>query len=187
MRASVGELRGFLSSIRIELRGIVRRVSIGAASATRMWQFLGYIGGEGERETFDDVEPFQGVGFSSRPKAGHGEAILANVGGKAGHPVAVATRDRASEPEDLAEDETQMHNTVTHVRVTAAGVVEVAARSGGAPVALATLADLQALVNTFNAHTHAVSTTGTAAAQTGTAAAPTPAGAPSGTAKFKAQ
>jgi phage gp45-like len=184
------ELRALASKFRTDLRNTVRRVAIGVAGAGRLWQFLGYIGAEGERETFDDVEVFQGIGFASRPKAGQGEAVVLNVGGAPGHAVAAATRARESEPEDLEEDETQVHNTVTQVRVTKAGVVAVTDRLGGVAIPLATKADVDALVAWVKLHTHGSAAPGSPTtpplvlpAPGGTPLAPSPVG----TTKLKAQ
>jgi phage gp45-like len=194
-RFTSSEIRPQLAKWRTELRGMVRRVSVGVAGAQRLWQFLGYIGAEGERETFDDVEVFQGIGIAARPARGRGEAVIVHVGGHGGHPVAAALRDRESEPEDLAEDETQLHNTQTHVRVTASGVVEVAAREGGAAIPLATKADLEKLRDALQAWVPAPPDGGTAlkaalvaAGVIGPGATPPPVPFwPDGTKKLKAQ
>jgi phage gp45-like len=160
-RRTIANMRGPATKVVTEMRGLIRRVGIGIAAADRLWQFLGYEGAEGERETFDDVEVFQGIGFAARPRRGAGEAIIANVGGRAGHPVAVATHDRGTEPDDLDEDETSAHNSVAAIRFKKDGTIEATDRAGGEAVKLATLADLQALRNWLAVLVLKVTVTGT--------------------------
>lgn len=170
-----------------ELHGMVRRVSIGLAGAGRLWQFIGYEGAEGDRESFDGVEVYQGIGAAARPRAGAGDALLLHVGGRSGHAVAAVMRDRATEPEDLDEDETQIHNSATHVRVTKAGVVEVRARAGGVPLRLATIADLEALAQAFATWVVVPNDGGAALKTLLTSLMAGPPAWPAGTTKLKAQ
>lgn len=188
MRKTIDELRQQSSAAAASLKGMVRRVAIGAVTSSRLWQFLGYDVGGG-RETFDKTNVFQGVGFSSRPRKGKGEAILVKVGAAAAHLIAIATRDVDSEPTDLDEDESQLHNSSAQVRVTKAGKVEVTDRAGGAAVALATKADVDALKAAFDVHTHILTVNAqSGSGATGTAAPPaTPAPTPAGTSILKGQ
>lgn len=195
MRKTIDELRHQTSSATTSLRGMIRRVAIGVARADRLLQLLGYDAGGG-REVFDKIRNFQGIGFSSRPRAGKGEAILVKVGAAAAHLVAIATRDLSSEPTDLDEDESQLHNSTAQVRVTKAGKVEVTDRAGGAAVALATKADLDALRAVLSNWTPAPTDGGAAlktALQTAglidpTGPAPTPVASwPAGTSVLKGQ
>lgn len=160
MRRTISELRDLTSAANAAFRGLVRRVAIKLATADRLWQFAGFETAPGEFEPFDKVRTFQGIGFSSRPRAGKGEAVIVNIGGAAAHPVAIATADPSSEPTDLEADESQMHNSLAQVRVTAAGVVEVTDRAGGTAHALALLSDLDDLRTWISTHTHATAGTG---------------------------
>jgi hypothetical protein len=135
------------------LRGMIRRALIGLTQAggvaAGIWQVLGPKF-EGKRDT-QQAEAWQGIGFASRPRAGHGEAIVVAVGaaGKAtgGAPAIVATRDeglRQLAAAVLGEDETATFNSKATVAITAGGAIE--ARSiGGTAHDLALKADVQAI------------------------------------------
>jgi phage gp45-like len=164
------------------VRNLVRRLKVSLTKAVGRWQLLGLLGLDGERETFDDVEVFQGIGFASRPAAGgKPEAVVVHVRAEGGHPVIIATRDKTTQPE-LDEDETQVSNSKVRVRMTAAG--EILADDGSGAVELATKADVQALRDALTSHTHQYSPGPGAAAPTG----PGPAlASPTGTTVFKAK
>lgn len=123
-------------------------------AAGALWQLSGH---EGEVE--DEVPVFSGIGFASRPPTGSdsAEAIVVYVEGAGSHPIVIATRDedlrRALDAiKDMAADEAAIFNSQARVHVKANGTVEVDDGSGA--VALATLADVQALRTSFNGHTH---------------------------------
>jgi len=107
------------------LRGLVRRMLVSLTSAGGLWQLLGKEDGDGNRERASDVEAFQQIGFLSRPAAGsRAEGVVVKVGGESGHPVVIASRDRAIEIA-IGEDETVIFNsTGTLVKITAGGRVE---------------------------------------------------------------
>lgn len=151
-RRTISDFRGTSAEFVNELRGMARKLVAGAIASSRAWQLLGYEGIEGERETFDDVEVFQGVGFGSRPAAGGTpEVIVLNIGGRAGHPVVVATRDESTRV-SLEADETAIWNSKSLVLIKADGTVEIRDRAGVA-LPLATKADLAALVAAIRAWT----------------------------------
>lgn len=173
---TVAELRGRTDAAKTALRSLVRRVVAIVTNAGSVWNFRGYVDAAGNQETFDRVEVFQGIGFSARPAAGgRPEAIVLNVGGGKGHPVAVATRDRRLVVTSLAEGETAIHNAAgARVHLMADGAIVIRAASGktismddgSGAVALATKADVDALttyvkkqfnpVGTAAGHVHAV-------------------------------
>lgn len=131
------QLRTRTNSMGNALRGMVRRLSIGRTAANGLWQLLGLDGldtddeDEPERETFDDCEVFPGVGVYGRPPEGtRAEVVVVNVGGKAGHPVVIATRDKATQVE-LEADETAIFNSTSVVKIKADGTIEIGARTGG--------------------------------------------------------
>lgn len=158
MSHTVAELRGRTDAARTALRSLVRRVVATVTNAGSVWNFRGYVDAAGNQETFDRVEVFQGIGFSARPAAGgRPEAIVLNVGGGKGHPVAVATRDRRLVVEGLAEGETAIHNAAGAVVILKAdGAIEITPAAGktisaGGGQALALKSELDALYNIFSA------------------------------------
>ena len=180
MRHTIDSLRARTERAAIAFRGIVRRLAVGVTSASNFWQLVGFDGAYGESETLDEVEAFQGVGFVARPKPGSSaEAVVVCVGGESGHPVIVATRDKATEIQ-VEADETAIYNsTGAVVRITKDGDIVVRCKAGrtvsiddgSGAVPLATKADVDALRTTFNLHTHAshgAVTTEQAAAPAGT-------------------
>lgn len=125
--------------------GMLRRFTL-KLSRGRLWQILGHLI-DGVRENFDS-EPFQGIGFWSSPAKGErAEVIVANLGGDAGHPVIIATRNedvRKLYDSQLAQGSTAMFNNATIIIINPDGTVEVRSRNGVA-APLATKADLAAL------------------------------------------
>lgn len=114
------------------LRGMIRRMAVQATSAL-LWRLKGHTI-EGVTET-PLAQPFQGVGFFSRPaKGSRAEAIMVSVG-EAQHAVIVATRD-----EDLRRlhktaleagpDMAAMFNSATIVIINPSGTVEIRSRLG---------------------------------------------------------
>jgi hypothetical protein len=132
--------------------GMIRRFAVKVTSRV-LWQLVGYKI-DALVETLQ-AEPFTGAGFYSRPpRDGKPEAIVANVGG-ANSPVIVAVRDektRARVVPNIAEGETAVYSG-TCVVLVRDGTVEIRLANGVA-VPLATKADVDALVTTFNGHTH---------------------------------
>ena len=129
---------------------MIRRMSV-ADSAAGAWQIEGQEG-----ELSPDVELFAGIGFHSRPLAGSdAEVVVVKIGGAAGHPVVIATRDESIRF-DIDEDETVIYNsTGAQVKIEADGNILVRAASGGTvsvddgsgAVLLSTKADTAAIVS----------------------------------------
>jgi phage gp45-like len=118
------------------------------ASEAGFWQVEGY---DGERTS--DLEVFQNVGYTSRPKAGSdGEVILGRVGAKSGHPVVLAARDRTTEP-TIDPDETAIHNSLALVYIKDDGTIEARTKAGAA-VSLALKSDVQTIRNELDGHAH---------------------------------
>lgn len=142
-----------------ELAGKIRRMIITRASDA-LWQVLGHTLLDDEIETHE-AELFGGIGFAARPNATEDvEAIVAFVGDGAASPIIIATRQEARRiaVADLAEAETQIHNSAiganaTLIRIKANGTVEIRT-AGGVAERLPTMADIAALRATFNSHTH---------------------------------
>jgi phage gp45-like len=191
--ATIRELRAAGAPHALALRNLVRRLKVSLTKAIGRWQLLGFRGVDGEQETFDDVEVFQGIGFASRPAAGgRPEAVVVHVRAEGGHPVIIATRDKTTQPE-LDEDETQVSNSQVRLKMTAAG--EILADDGGGAVELATKADVQRAIDYLKkqfdplaGHVHATPSgpTTTITEATGPAAGGT-APSPTGTTVFKAK
>jgi len=133
----------------LDLRNALRRMVVAATDAV-LWALDGFEDDEGNVER-EDAEVFSGIGFYARPASGaDAEAVIVKIGGQSGHPVVVATRDerarQALEAADgaVAAGETALYNPGAVVRLTNSG--EIHARApGGAAVALATKADIDAL------------------------------------------
>lgn len=131
-----------------ELAGMLRRMIVTRTSSA-LWQVLGHdlghIGGDVETR---DAEMFGGVGFYARPSSsGDVEAIVAFPAGGRAAPVIISIRQESVRQDvagDLAEDETQIHNTEVRIRIKANGTVEICTH-GGDPQPLPTLATLEAL------------------------------------------
>ncbi len=130
----------------------------------------------------DEVEHFQPFGFSSVPAAG-AEAIVLTVGGTSDHPVTIVVDDRRYRPTSLAEGESCLYTLANGVRVLckADGTVEI----GTEPSEFAARADrvdaeLEALKDKFNGHTHQAITSVTPAAGPGVSGGVGSTGASSG-------
>jgi phage baseplate assembly protein V len=149
-------------------RAVVQRINDAAK------QQLIQIGALAE-EDVDDVEHFHPYGFFSVPLAG-AEAFVLFPNGDRTHGMALVS-DRRYRPTGGEPGESGIYNDAgAIVRLTKDGDIYVRAAPGrdvfvddGSGTAEAVVT-----VSQFNAHTHSVATTGTAAAQTGTAAAPAP-------------
>jgi hypothetical protein len=196
------ELADLLDPLRLRVAAIVRRVVVTLTSKVS-WQVKGFDSPAGTNVF--SAEIFPGIGFYARPpaKGGKVEAVVVNVGADAGTPAIVGTRDEATRAAvDAAiggfkDDESGVFNTKSIVRVKADGTIE--ARSiGGAAVALATKADVDALAayvaKQFDAaagHKHVVAGAATTTITTGTAALPAPTleapPAAAGTSKLKGE
>lgn len=179
------ELAGATDPVRTYLRNLVRRMIVtltGTASAARaVWQVTGHTLPGGVETT--KAENFSGgIGLAARPPtSSKAEAIVLPLG-DAGALVVVACRDQATRDavaSALKPNETMLHNTLGFVYLKDDGTIEARSKEGVA-VALATLADVQALRATYNLHVHAV-TGGPTAVPTQQAAAPV------GTTKLKGE
>lgn len=204
-RHGPGELADSVGSVARATLGLVRRMAIKVTSRA-LWQVIGHRLIDGSRET-RDAEVFYGIGFWSRPKSSEkAEAIVAFVGGDAGNPVVVASRNEDARRYvqsligTIAEGDTVIHGSIGTpiVWLKNDGTAEIRT-AGGTAVPLATLADVQALRNYVNnqfcnvgGHTHVVSgaattTITTVASAGGTPPTPAAPPAPQGTDVLKAE
>lgn len=128
-RQSVEDFRTDSNPWVLRLRGLVRRTVVSLTEAAGCaWQALGYRDSDGNRETFNNVEIFGGVGIHARPaNSGRVEAIIVHVGGDEEHPVIVATRDQSMQVE-LEGDETAIFNSKSVIRIKADGTIEIGSR-----------------------------------------------------------
>jgi phage gp45-like len=174
----------------MRLQSMVRRAVV---STTRdvLWRVLGFEDEDGNQE-FDDAEVFDNVGVHARPaSSGRPEVIRLNVGGNENNPVIIASRDRRTlaavlqalkSSDVLGEDETLVYNSQACVHLVGG---EVHAKTpGGTAVALATKADVQAIVDVLTGWT-VVPNDGGGALQT--AAISQLAGVPAGTTVLKGE
>src|SRR5574343_1719270 len=86
-------------------RAVVHRVN--DATPTQSVQLTALAG-----ETLDGVEHFQPAGFKSVPLAG-AEALVAAIGGAAGHRVAVVVHDKTSRPDNWQPGDVGLYHLVT--------------------------------------------------------------------------
>ena len=110
-------------------------------------------------QTFEEdlADSFQPVGMVSRPPIeGTVESLTAFVGGNATHPVQVATLDHGRQAvidvEGLGADETIIYTSSVVIKLSN-GKIEIGT-VGGTKETLATLADVEAVRDTFLTHIH---------------------------------
>ncbi len=136
--------------------GKIRRMVVALSSGV-FWQTVGHLLFDNVTHETRDAEVFSGVGFYSRPKAGHNtEAVVVFAGGSS-NPIIIATRDEDARKAiaNLAEDESAVFNSSTIIIVKANGTVEIRSATGTA-LSLATKADLDALAGKVSGHVHQV-------------------------------
>ena len=91
-RHGPGELADTVGTAARATLGMIRRMAIKVTSKA-LWQVIGHRMLDSSRET-RDAEVFYGIGIWARPKSSEkAEAIVAFLGGGAGSPVIVATRN----------------------------------------------------------------------------------------------
>ena len=131
---------------RRKVAGMIRRMTVDLTDAV-LWKLLGHTAVE-ERPR---AEVYSGIGFYARPPAGvTAEVVVTNIGG-ADHPIVVASRDEETRAAiaDLDEGETASFNDQTILLHKSDGTIE-ARSANGAAVALATRADLEALLSAIS-------------------------------------
>lgn len=131
----------------------IRRLAVSVTSRV-FWQLLGYKSHESKQKGID-AENFSGIGFYARPKTSDkAEAVLVSVG-DARHSVIIATRneDVRKQIANLAENETAIFTSLSTVVIKADGTIEIRSKDGTA-LPLPTLADLQAVVDALDSHSH---------------------------------
>lgn len=184
-RYSVADFARALDPVTRRVDGMLRRFGIDLTKITKVagWKLLGFDLDGGQESVTAEVYP--GVGLYARPPKGvKADAIVANIQG-AEHPTIVATRDektRAASAGSIAEDETAVFNSKVILVMKANGTIE-ARTIGGAAVALATLADVQALRSYIATQLTLPVIGGGTAGPNASPAPPTP----TGTTKFKAE
>lgn len=149
MKRSPEDFRAEVSAAARDVAGLVRRMAITLTSRP-LWQLVGHLLLDGTTRETRDAEPFTGVGFYSRPPAdGNPEAVVV-FAGAGGKPLIVATRDEKTRAAvfaaagELGPGDAALFSPAAIVIAKADGTVEIRT-PGGAAVALATLADVQAL------------------------------------------
>lgn len=174
-RMTLRELRERRGKAAGKVRSLIRRLAVAAHDASE-WILAGYEDADGNAEE-ERAEPFGVAGVYSRLAT---QAIVAQVGGAGGHAVIIATsnRDLLALLGAIADGEVGMCNNQVALRLRPDGTIE-AASHGGAGVALATKADVDALAAAYADHEHPVGgiTAGSAAVTSGPPADPPPAAA----------
>lgn len=158
---SVRELARVSDPLVRRVAGMVRRLTV-SVTTSPIWKLLGVQGLDGANEVIH-AEAFGQLGMYARPRTSGGspEAIVVHVG-DARVPVMVACRDEktlAAVREalggiDAGEAVIYTPNGEAVIHMTSGGGVEVKS-PGGTAVALATLADVEAIVTAYNGHSHA--------------------------------
>jgi hypothetical protein len=149
-------------SIARDLTGMVRRMRVELTTSS-VWQVLGATLLNGAREV-QEAEAFTGIGFYARPPASsRTEAMLVFPGG-ASVPVVIAARDedvRRKVAADLKPNETQMHNSLSVLRIRDTGEIEGRSVAGVAE-SLTKHSDMQALADVLDDWVPAAGDGGTA-------------------------
>lgn len=180
----------------VRARNAIRRFVVKLTDAA-IWQLAGVRTPDGIETRRAEV--FGGIGIAARPPAGNESEAIGVMVGDANTPVVIAIRDektRAAVAGALGVDETMLFNTTALMLIKSDGTIE--ARSvGGAAVALATKADVQALrdyvrnqFSTATGHIHATPSGPTTTITTVNAAGSAPTHAPpspSGTTVLKGE
>ncbi len=108
--------------------------------------------------TIGDCQRFQEFGFTSVPLEG-AEAVVVFPNGDQGNPFVIGVEDRRYRPTDWTAGEAGTFNAFSAMmRHKADGTTEIT--GGGAALALATKADIDALASHVDTHTHADPVTG---------------------------
>lgn len=131
----------------------LRRMAVSVTSRV-FWQLLGPKSHESKQPT-TEAENFSGIGFYARPlTTDKAEAVLASIG-DARHSIIIATRneDVRKQIANLEPNETAIFTSLSTVVIKADGTVEIRTKDGTAQ-SLATKADLQAVVDALDGHTH---------------------------------
>lgn len=173
-RGTFDQLRQMLRPLATRIANIAARATVKLVNDGKKQQLvqLGALPGE----TIDDAEHFQPYGFSSVPLGG-GEAVVIFPNGDRAHALVVAVADRRYRPTGGEPGEvTVYNNTGAKMTLTKDGDIIAEPAPGRSFIVRSPGGTEEPLVtrSEFNAHTHAVATTGTSTAQSGTAAAPTP-------------
>ena len=167
-----------LAPLRRRVRMIATRVIITAVNDAGGVQLVQATGLNGER--IPDVERLQQFGFSGHPPKG-ATGLMVCIGGSRSHPVVIACDDRATRFVELQEGEAVMYaadgHSIVHLKM--GGEIAVKATSKvliDSPLLECTgeikdhTSTMQAMRDTFNAHTHPGVTPGPAT--TGATATP---------------
>lgn len=167
MRPTIQQLRLATQRNELDFRGSIRRMLL-AGSEGALATVAGGADADGNEDREDGVEVFGVAGVRSRVTA-RGEAIVVRVGGRGGHTVVVATRDRGMEAAgDLDEDEIAIETSRAFLVIKASGDILIG-RPDGVFEKVATESHVH-LPGTFaNGGGAVVGTSGKAVANPGTA------------------
>lgn len=183
------QIRHMLRPIKTKIANSIARAVVENVDDSKKIQIVQL--GVQKGETVDDGERFQEFGFNSVPLRG-AEAVALFPNGDRGHPLIVAVDDRRYRPTGWADGEAGTYNAFSAMmHHKADGTTEIT--GGGAAAELATKADIDALISSFNAavtvfnaHVHPGVATG-AGSTTATVTPASSASAASGTTKLKGE